>query len=81
MKHYSLISKTWYIFSINSLLIKSYLVIQVLANIIAIILFFSINYIVNKFSQKTSFDIKNKEIIRHFFMSEKRATFYLSKYF
>lgn len=80
MKHYSLISKTWHIFSINSLLIKSYLVVQVLANIIAIILFFSIYYIVNKFSQKTSFDIKNKEIIRLFFMSGKRATFYLSEY-
>ena len=53
---------------------------QVLANVVASILFLSIYYIVNRLSQKRSFGIKDEKIIRFFSMSLERANFFFGQY-
>ena len=71
-----LISRAWQTVSINSSLIKPYLVAQILANIVVLILFPSIYDVVKRFLQKRSFGINDEEIIRLFFSSLKRATLF-----
>ena len=81
IRYYSSISKTWHIFSANFSLIKPYPIVQELTNIVAIILFFSIHYILNKVSQKRFFGIKDKEIIKLLFLSLEKVTLFPSQYF
>lgn len=61
----------------NSTFIKLYLVVQVLANDIAIILFSSLYCIIKKHSQKRYFSIKDKDIIKLFFCLSKKLHFSL----
>lgn len=54
---------------------------QVLSNIRAIVLFLSIHYIVKKLLQKKFFSMKDEEIIKLFFLSLKKATFFPDQHF
>ena len=76
IRHYGLISRTWQTVSVNFLSIKPYLVAQILANIKVIILFPTLHCIVKRFLQKKSFSIKDKDIIKLFFLSLERAIFF-----
>lgn len=53
---------------------------QVLANIVAKILFPSVHYIVNVLLQKRSLVMKNEEIIKFFFLFLEEATLFPSEY-
>lgn len=70
---------TWQSVFSNSCLIKLYLVIQVSVNIVAIILFSSIQCIVNRLPQKRSFDGKDENIIS--FLPYLRKGLLFSRYF
>ena len=49
---------------------------QVLAKVVALVLFPNIHYIIKKHSQKRSFGIKDEEIIRLFSLSLEKAIFF-----
>lgn len=67
MKYCSLILRSWQTIFLNFLSIKPNSITQMLTNIIALILFQNIYYIIKELLQKKSFGKKNKKIIRFFF--------------
>lgn len=54
---------------------------QISANIVAIILFASIHYMIKELLQKQVFGIKNNKIIKLFSLSLEGATLFLSQQF
>ena len=55
-------------------------VVQVLAKVVALVLFPSVNCIMKRLSQKRSFGMKDEEIIRLFSSSLERATLFPNQY-
>lgn len=76
IRYYGSISRIWQAVSANFLLIKSYSVAQISAKVVASILFPSIHYIIKKLPQKRFYGMKDEEIIKLFFLSLEKATFF-----
>ena len=70
------ISRTWQTVFANSSSIKPYPVAQVLAKIVALILFLSVHYIMKQLLQKRFFDMEDEKIIRLLSSSLEGATLF-----
>lgn len=81
MKYCSLISRTWQTIFTNFSSLKLCPIVQVLANIIAIILLPSIYCIVKKLSQKRFFGIQDEKIIKLLSLSLKGADLFSGQRF